>query len=283
MTDKPRNQIIKNLPFADYLAAPEIGSSTFKKIYTQSPKAYHEGDVQETDAMRGGTAVHLAIGQPEIFEEQVVAFDGTRRGGDWEKFQKKHAGLTILKRIDYDPIATVAAAARNHPIAGPLLDQVTDWEVSLFWDGLKARLDGIGPGFVLEIKSAASAAEQLFAAQSERLGYPLQFAQYIDGAHRLIDPNLRLVVIAVEKKAPIEVAVYDFGLVGQEREDEPNDDLLEVGRKAYLEALATYRQCMESGVWPGAYDDGPLALQLPRWAEPEAEELKRADYSGLEF
>ncbi|KKK61046.1 hypothetical protein LCGC14_3018240, partial [marine sediment metagenome] len=190
-----------------------------------------------------------------------------------EKFQKKHAGLTILKRIDYEPIATVAAAARNHPIAGPLLAQVTEWEVSLFWDGLKARLDGVGPGFVLEIKSAASVAPQLFAAQCARLGYHLQFAQYIDGAHRLIDPNLRLVTIAVEKKEPIEVAVYD----------PVPDDLLDVGRKAYLEALATYRQCMESGVWPGAYDDGPLALQLPRWAEPEQEELKRADYSGVGF
>jgi exodeoxyribonuclease VIII len=287
-TTKPRNQIIKNLPAADYHAAPEIGSSALKTIHTQSPKAYHAQTKGETDAMRSGTAVHLAIGQPELFEEQVVAFDGTRRGKAWEKFQKDNASQTILKQNAYDDIAGVAAAVRGHPVAGPLLDQVTDWEVSLFWDGYKARLDGLAPDFILEIKSAANAAPQLFAAQCARLGYHLQFAQYLDGACRLIDPRLEMKVIVVEKVAPYEVAVYEMG-APDVHDDLPEDvpaapdGLLEIGRTAYREARAIYDQCMASGHWPGAYEDGPLELRLPRWAEPEKEELKRADYSGLDF
>jgi len=268
-----RSEIIRNMPFADYHAAPEIGSSALKKIHTESPRAYHLRIDEETDAMRVGTAGHLAVGQPDLFEEGVVAYDGKRdkRVRAWQDFQEEHAHQTILKRADYDDIRRAADAVRAHPHAGPLLRSMVEWELSIFHDGLKVRLDGLGP-CVLEIKTAASAAEALFAAQSARLGYPLQFAQYLDLAREKIDPGLDMMLIAFEKKSPYETAVYRIP-----------DDVLDHGRKAYLEARETYDRCMETGHWPGAYDDGPLELRLPRWAEPEREELKRADYSGLGF
>ena len=69
-----------------------------------------------------------------------------------------------------------------------------------------------------------------------------------------------LVFIVQEKSPPYLVNVLEL--------DGP---ALLVGQQRNRRAIDVYRECRESGVWPG-YGDDVAVVGLPRWAEMEHEE-----------
>jgi hypothetical protein len=104
------------------------------------------------------------------------------------------------------------------------------------------------------VKTTEDASPAGFARSVATFRYHVQAAHYLAGTQ-----GKRFVFIAIEKKAPFAVAVYELDPVS-----------LEVGEIARMADLLTYQMCDSSGQWPG-YGNEIAPLTLPSWAFPKSE------------
>lgn len=246
------------------------------KILAKSPAHYRQSLLEkheESDALRIGIATHLAAYEPERFLAEVVRWDGDRRGAEWKVFEAAHRDKTILKAEPYDLALALATAARNDRHAGKWLargkaEQTVLWtyEANGKLVDIKSRLDFVSSaGALVDLKTTRDASPEKFGRQALDLAYHGQAAIYRAGYEAATGKRLPYVLIAVEKAPPHVVQVYHL-----------DDETMGLGETLYQRLLEQYAVCKEESHWPG-YADGPVDLQLPRWAWPYDEE----DASGL--
>lgn len=259
-------KIIERMPAAEYHSHPAVSKSVLDKI-AKSPlhaRAYLDGTRDEpTPAMNFGTALHTCALEPERFADEYAVFTGDRRAKDgkarYEELQARNA--TIISAADFDAITEMVTSIRHHPTAAQLL-QTGIAEASVFWTdhatGLecKCRPDWWAreAGMVVDLKTCEDASPEAFSRSVAAYRYHVQAAHYSNGTGAS-----RFVFIAIEKKAPYAVAVYEL-----DRES------LELGRQGRDRDLATYAACARAGVWPG-YATKIQELSLPGWAFPKTE------------
>ncbi len=124
---------------------------------------------------------------------------------------------------------------------------------------------GFCRGFIVDVKTTASAAPDEFSRSTWRYGYHRQAAFYLDGCKAAGLDVRRFVFLAIEKDAPHLVAAYELDAMD-----------VELGRTAYRRDLATLAACMEAeargepDAWPG-YGEAIQPLALPRWAYEQEE------------
>jgi len=258
----------------EYDRVQRVNWSTLKEL-GRSPVHYRHRLLTprtDTDAMKLGRAVHVAVLEPEHFFSQYVLWDeGIRRGKVWDAFKKKYAGSEILKRDEYDLCLAIQAAVRSHPDAAPLLHHGEPESTMLWTDaatGLecKGRVDYGQPATITDLKTTRDASQDGFGREAWRLDYQAQLAMYQDGwaeSHAGVRPDV--MIVAVENYAPHVVQVYRVA-----------DAVLEAGREHYRGLLETLKECRTSGQWPG-YATGVMDLMPPRWAMESDEE----DLTGL--
>lgn len=178
------------------------------------------------------------------------------------------AGGVPLKRAEWDMVRAMAAALRAHPIAGPLLDPASGRaEQSLFWrdSGIwrRARVDWLRdarPGrlIVPDYKTCDSAAPDDLPKAIHNLGYHRAAAWYRAAVRALgLDEDPAFVLVFQEKTPPYLVTVA-----------EPDRDALARGEAENRAAIEIYRECMETGVWPG-YADDVVTVGLPPWVKAQ--------------
>lgn len=184
------------------------------------------------------------------------------------------AGRTPVKPSQMAQVAAMAAALREHPIAGELLDPATMLaEQSVFWvDGeagiwRRARLDAITrpsaeePLVIVDYKSCTAADLRSVERAMWNYGYAGQAAWYLDAAETIpgFEQEMQFFFVFQEVDPPHLVTVV-----------EPDVVALQVGRRRNREAIQLYRQCVESGQWPGhtPTDEIPL-VSVPAWAARE--------------
>lgn len=253
-------KIIDNLPAAEYHAHPAVSKSLLDKI-AKSPlhaRAYLDGQREEpTAAMQFGTALHACVLEPELFADTYAVFDGDRRTKDgraaYEALQA--SGKSIISAADYDAITAMTVAIRHHAVAQPLLESGRA-EASVFWRDpivgidCKCRPDWWNDdGILVDLKTCDDASPAGFARSVANYRYHLQAAHYMLGTG-----CRRFLFIALEKKPPYAVAVYEL-----------DTDALEIGRALRLRDLERYASCAEFNIWPG-YPAEVQTLTLPKWA-----------------
>ncbi len=219
---------------------------------------------ESTPAMEKGTAVHLAVFEPEIFEQSVESYEGIRRGKEWEKFKADNPGSLILKTNDFDAVADIRDALRAHPRVKELLDAKGTGEMGAVWTDAetgilcKGLLDRFcqcwGYSIVLDLKTTTDARPVEFATTVYKLNYHTKAAWYLDGLAAISDVPRRFLWIAVESEGYHGISIYD-----------PSDNMLQKGRQNYRALLTRYADCLKTGVWPG-YPIGEDSLELPKWS-----------------
>lgn len=262
-------KIIPDMPSADYHAHPAVSKSVLDKL-ARSPlhaRAYLDGTRDEpTAAMNFGTALHTAVLEPRRFADEYHVFEGERRTkAGKEAYELLLAtGATILSRADFDAVLAMELSIRQHPVAGQLLqDKDGIAEPSVFWQhpttGLecKCRPDWWlqGGGIVVDLKTTEDASPAGFARSIAQYRYHVQAAHYMTGTQAKM-----FFFVAVEKKAPYAVAVYEL-----------DADALQTGHKLRERDLDQYASCVEFGTWPG-YPAEIQTLSLPKWATTGSEE-----------
>jgi len=138
-------------------------------------------------------------------------------------------------------------------------------EASVFWeeDGhmLKCRPDAWHDNErLVDLKTTRDANPNTFGKTAHEYGYHQSAAHYIDGVKAATGEDLPFHFVLVEKTEPYLVSVVELDV-----------EAVNLGRQLNDRAKRIYRECVESGNWPG-YPSGEL-VSLPMWAIYQAEEL----------
>jgi hypothetical protein len=177
-----------------------------------------------------------------------------------------------LKRTQLDMVNAMAAALREHEIAGPLLDPDRGYaELSLFWrDGTswgRARADKLtatrtGRPVIVDYKTCVSAAPDDIEKVIDRYGYYIQGAHYTAGARALgIGEDVGYLLAFQEKEPPYLVTVA-----------EPHPMSMALGARRVRQAFDLYAQCRAEDRWPG-YAEDVVYPELPSWKTRELSEV----------
>ncbi len=259
--------IHENLPSDDYFAI-DAASNSGLKLIRRSPAhfKYAEPGTGDTRAKQIGSAIHMALLEPELFSSHyLVAEADDRVSAFYKGLAKDVGGARVLTRPEHRRIVGMQAAAyRNKRFAGYMqahgrneLSVVTiDPEIGV---PIKCRFDRIGDsGFAFDLKKCQDARSNEFSRAVSNYGYYMQIAFYqhvwfCETGERLEDFPL----IAVEEDSPHGVICHDLDEVA-----------LELGRIHYREALDIYARCRDSGAWP-AYQDESEVTTVTSWMASE--------------
>lgn len=200
---------------------------------------------------------------------------------DWRTKAAKEArdaayaeGKVPILASEYRRAEAMARAVREHPIASAILDpEIGDPEQTLIWQdsqtGIwrRARLDWLPNGqsgrfIVADYKTTVSANPDAIRKSVYSYGYHAQEDWYLDGVESLgLAEDPAMVFIFQEKTPPYLITVIQIDPAARR-----------AGRRMNRLAIDIYRQCRETGVWPGYTDDIPL-ISLPSWADLYEESL----------
>lgn len=248
---------------AEYHAHEAVSKSDLDLIH-KSPAHYKAARHEDTPALRFGTAFHCAVLENDRFNETYTVIEGDRRTKAVKDSIKdaEAAGKIILTADDFNAIMSMAQAVFKNPICAALLrGSLKENSVFSELDGVrvKCRPDGwsIEKGVLFDLKSTEDASPEGFARTVAKYRYHVQDAFYRHVVASAIGgdaDDLSFIFIAVEKKPPFAVALYQL------------DELATLqGWVDAREDLRRYKAAKESGKWCG-YSPRIETLSLPRWA-----------------
>lgn len=252
-----------DVPEADYHADRESLSVSGAKLLLKAPALYrHRLDNPEhRDVFDVGSAAHalvLGVGNPI---RVIYAADWRGKDAREERDHARANGETPLLEKDYKRVQAMADELSSHRLAMRLLSEGRP-EVSAYAvdeaTGVmrRARFDWLGASILTDYKSAATSEPGAFVRAAANFGYHMQAAWYADLARDLGHPAEAFAFIAQEKEPPYLVTVIELPA-----------DLVDVGRLRNRAALERFRDCQESGVWPGYVPDDTFATPTaPAWA-----------------
>jgi hypothetical protein len=251
---------------ADYHSDPALGSTSLKTLATKTP-AHYKYDLEHpksSDAFDLGTVVHSLILEGDESGVEVWDFPAwTTKVAKESRDESRVAGKIPLLTKDWEQVKAMRDAVMAHPIARSMFTGHKA-EQSVFWeeDGLtlKCRPDAWKPGSLIDLKTARDANPNTFGKTAHEYGYHQSAAHYIDGVKAATGEELPFHFVLVEKTEPYLVSVVELDV-----------EAVNLGRMLNDRAKRLYRECAESGNWPG-YPSGEL-VSLPMWAIYQAEEL----------
>ena len=262
----PAGQIIPNMPAWEYHRDPSISKSGLDQ-FRKSPahfQAWLAEDREQTPAMRIGTLTHLAVLEPDSFDEKTVIaplVDKRTKDGKsiWEQFKAQHDGKDIITLDEHNQIVAMRDSVRKHQAAGKLLAKGGS-EISVFAVCpktkvmCKGRFDWLDGNTVVDLKTTEDASPEGFAKSIANYRYHIQAAHYIALAGLVGIKDATFKMIAVEKAAPYAVAVYELGAA----------DLI-LAESDRITLLEMFSSCTQFQSWP-AYSQNITTISLPRWA-----------------
>lgn len=274
------SEVIVGMSDTEYHSNPGLSSTGVRLLLPEfkgSPKKFqwaqtHRRDSRAFDVGHAAHARILGVGAGVIaYPDEHLTPSGnvsTKAATvAWEDEQRA-AGLTPVSPADIAAVEGMAEAVLAHPTAAPLLEVAVLREVSVFADvdGVPSRArfdalsDGTGRVVAVDLKTAYDATPNGFTRSITKYGYDVQQAHYEAVCEAATgNPIDTFTFIVVEKQPPYEVGVFTI---------EPF--WVDMGRAKVKRARDLFRECTESGVWPG-YDPEPVELTAPAWVTIEHE------------
>jgi len=259
-------EIVRNLPSREYHAIRAASSSRLREIMRSPAHLRHmDENPKEGDALLVGDAFHTLVLEPERFEASfAVAPDVDRRTKEgkaaWAEFVESAAGRGVLTYDQHLMVTGMAAAVLRHATAGRLIRNRSETELTLRWTALgipcKARIDAYveSSSAAFDLKSTEDASADAFARSVANFKYHVQAAWYLDALRSAGFGVETLIFIAVEKKEPYGVALYEL-----------DESAVEEGRIQIAKHLPILANCETTGHWPG-YEIGVQSIALPKWS-----------------
>jgi hypothetical protein len=266
----------------DYHAGPGISKSGLDQV-NRSPahyKAWLESPDEQTAAMAFGSAVHVGVLEPELFDSLYAVIpvcDRRTKEGKaiYAEFEAQLGARKPLHRDDALRITAIRESVSRHAQAATLLKSPYK-ELAFYWvdqeTGVlcKTKPDAIaGNGLLVDVKTTADASPSEFRRKIANYRYDVQLAMQIAGIREALTQSGLLsatdsvyrallcdlpVLLAVETEAPHQVALYSIP-----------EAWLESGLAEFRRNLCTYAECAKTGEFPG-YSPDIVTLTQPAWA-----------------
>jgi len=257
-----KNRIMYNMPFGDYTEVSGVHSSTLKEILT-SPKHYKyaiNSKKKSTSEMIRGHLSHTAVLEYELLDEKYALWDGGRRyGKKYDEFLLEIGDKTDIKPQELEDALEIKKAVDNS-ISSDIFSKKNKKEVSMFWTekGIDCKcridclvLDGELVG-IWDLKSTYNVTKYRFERTFNNFRYDVQAGMYRSGVKHCLGEDLPFGIVAVESRAPHDVAVFRC-----------DDELTEYCDEQYQTALDKLLECRENDHWPGQYQDMQYLDMLP--------------------
>ena len=261
-----------DIPFDTYAGWPAINHSILRH-FKKTPAHAHWAMTHDehTDAKELGFLVHLAALEPDLYRKDVVVapkVDKRTKIGkaEWAAFEREAGDKHIAKADDAQVAKAILENVGRHAFARELLRSQGAKEVSIVWrdaeTGIlcKGRLDRItmisDQGVIVDVKTIGKpATTHNFQTSIQMYDYAGQAAFYLQGLATLLadQPIPKFIWVVCETKAPYLVRVF-----------EAEDEALAIGADEMGKALSQFKECQETGFWPG-WGDGMDTAGLPPW------------------
>lgn len=265
-----REGVVYGMPEQEYHAPKDELSSSGAKLLLESPAKFKyqvlDGNRVHRDAYDLGTAVHtkvLGVGMsavscpPELLDK--TGGMRTAAAKEWKQ-EQQDAGRPVVTEAELTVIDAMAESVLAHPTARMLLERDGHAEVSVFDEYLgvkrRGRFDYLpnDGNIAVDLKTTVDASKHGFASAAAKYKYHVQQSHYADILRRATGRDVGMLFIVVEKTAPYLTAVRKL-----------DTQFVEMGQTEALEAVDTYKRCMDAGVWPG-YPDEPEEIQPPMYS-----------------
>lgn len=253
---------INNMPADIYHAYPAASNSGLKLI-ARSPAHFKYAPKRETTRnMVIGSALHMAVLEPELFETTYkLTTCQDRRCKEYKDIAAIHGGEYTLTNDESWHIAGIRDSVRSEfrellsqPCHNELSGFSTDPETGMT---CKHRFDKLmNSGIGIDLKTCLDARPDAFSRAIYNYNYHVQAAFYMDQYEWITGEALKdFIFIAVESEAPYACKMYRL-----------DPESLQVGRDTYRRALDQYAECKESRIWPAYHNDGVEEISIPKWA-----------------
>lgn len=250
-----------------------VSSTGLRKLLAPGCPAQFKYDLDHPQAPKRefdlGHAAHLLVlGEgPEL---EVIDFPDwkTKAARELKEVAYDEGKVPLLTK-DHDMVQAMAAAIRQHPIAGGLFAPGTGIaERSIFFTdpttGVRCRVrpDWLKPlpgmNLCVDYKTCADASPQAVSRAIRDRAYHQQDALYTDGIDAAMpaDEGTRFIFVFQSKQAPYLITVREL-----------NQQDRDIGRARNDRALRIYADCMSTGEWPdwtGPVTEIPT-ISMPSW------------------
>jgi hypothetical protein len=271
-------QVIRQLPFDDYVKRPGVNGSLLKTVDRYSlahAKAQLDGrDEYESDALDFGTSFHALLLEgridysviPDTYENEK----GEVKPWNWnanvcKKWTDDQRDKTPLTKKEVESLECMVAAIHDNPQVHPFLNGDTELSVFTEREGLpvKARIDLLPKeGPVIDFKKARSSEPGQFLKSALDLRYHMSAAWNLDVLRWIGDERKEFWLVAVEDRPPYAVSVLKFMDVPM--------SFIRVGRAKCRAAFKRLQSAYESGRWPD-YGTHVAEDHAKPWMLPELE------------
>lgn len=213
---------------------------------------------RETAAMELGTAIHIALLEPERFAANYVTLPAEcsdRRTKAFKEFAAANSKANFLSPKDLETIKRVAESVMRDDVASRLLSAVDSVEKEHYWTcedtGVKcrAKTDAIKGRGVIDIKTTDDARPFAFARKIAEFRYDLQAVHYLDGTR-----CETFLFVAIETTCPWRVRTYTL----------THRDLY-AARSKRMELLEEYKSRLATGNWSERGEHEVADIILPSY------------------
>ncbi len=244
---------LEGIPDAVYHATQGIGSSKLK-AFSEAPAKFKYGIQKSTRSLDVGSAVHIKVLQPEIFDKRIACKPEylRRNTNEFKAIAAANPGVTFLGQSDYNSVLECSDEVLQR--YGQFFVGGTP-EVS-YWKRdertgivLKARIDNqLDAPLNVDLKTTVCAAPGEFERSAGRFGYYLQDALYSIVTD--IDP---FVFIAIETEASYLSTFNEY-----------NESDRKSAKGYCRELINSLSLCYKKDEWPGyTASDEQTALSIP--------------------
>ena len=189
---------------------------------------------KETLPMIFGRAYHVAMLEPNDFNDKVLVFNSaTRTTKGYKEFKENNPNApTIILQKEYDKIMYMQDVLFSHSEVNDLLQKEGEREIAHAWQDddsdvfCKGKADYKNGKTLIDLKTTGDGSFYGFSNSCKKYGYDRQSAFYMDGFG--CD---EFVFITQEKERPYNVSIFYAG-----------DEFVERGRAEYKYLLDVYKK-----------------------------------------
>jgi hypothetical protein len=253
------------------MAEKTPGHAKWEREHPDAPS----GDGKKLTVQELGTAGHVLILQPDLFDELYVprpSGHGTSNAykAAIQRLKADKPFARVTKQDDLDTLKRVRDAVMAHPLLGPLIERVPETELSLLWDDpdtgvrCKGRLDLPFPSVGLgDLKITDDASPEAFGKKAWNFRYDVQGAFYLVG-NQVLELGLPsdFFLAVAERQEPFDVTIYEIP-----------DRYLVPAELQLEEWLELYAECEADDEWPGL--PPTQELRFPGWADHRIDEFMK--------
>jgi len=259
--------------YSDHTRVSNSMLSVLKKSPSEFKRIYIDGeDRKETPSMRIGTALHCLVLEPNEFRRRYAVIpeinrktkEGKEAFAAWSAFH--HASIHLeqseIVKINEMALAIWGSSLPTRLLSYPGNDASVSIEKPIEFDWLdiacNAKIDLVGRGAVVDLKSTADPSPSGFARSVLSFGYHRQAAFYLHGCREVYQGIRDFIFVCVGNSAPFDVACYTL-----------SEELLEQGRLEVEALLREYRDRKQHSDWTPQWSKVLGLIDKPKWYDAE--------------